>query len=121
VRGALEAESEDHISLRIDAFPANLHIIRVEPRGFEPLTSAVQRRTTISYLCPAASKYLACLHGFISLRVITFPTAYRYVLSRLHYGLQYFFAFRKQDGLSRTRHLPDVALLILSRLRSDGA
>ena len=50
MRGALEAESEDHTSLRFDAFPANLHIIRVEPRGIEPLSSAVQSRTTISYL-----------------------------------------------------------------------
>jgi hypothetical protein len=50
VRGALEAESEDHTSLRFDAFPAKQRISGVEPRGFEPLTSAVQSRTTISYL-----------------------------------------------------------------------
>ena len=42
--GVLKDESELHLLTFLDDFPANLHIYVVEPRGFEPLTSAVQRR-----------------------------------------------------------------------------
>jgi hypothetical protein len=49
-----------------------------------------------------------------------FPTAYRCVLLRLQYGLQYFFACRKYEVLSPTRHLPDAALMVPARLRSGG-
>src|SRR5215204_3120812 len=40
----LEDEIEIHPLLLFEAFPANQPFFGVEPRGFEPLTSAVQRR-----------------------------------------------------------------------------
>jgi hypothetical protein len=42
--GVLKDESEFHLLTILDDFPANLRIYVVEPRGFEPLTSAVQRQ-----------------------------------------------------------------------------
>jgi hypothetical protein len=56
-------------------FPAKLHILRVEPRGFEPLTSAVQRRRDALRDIPGARKIAAkvrisLMTLFPSLRVI---------------------------------------------------
>jgi hypothetical protein len=42
--GVQESECPFGYPTSLDVLPANRHILEVEPRGFEPLTSAVQMR-----------------------------------------------------------------------------
>ncbi len=66
--------------------PAKQHIPGVEPRGFEPLTSAVQRRTAHILSCPTTSHCLVYSRGSWSLRSVSHPIAYHPVPARLQYG-----------------------------------
>jgi hypothetical protein len=65
----------------LHVLPANLEILKVEPRGFEPLTSAVQRRVVLS-------------------------AAYRRVCGRC-----YFRPIHRHGGLHLVRQVPSILTL----------
>ena len=84
--GVLEAEFTIEPSETLDVLPAKLHFSKVEPRGVEPLTSAVQRRTAYVPSRPTTSHYLSysrcsCVSGRVTRTV-----AYRLVPARLQYA-----------------------------------